>query len=202
MEDITTRILSIAGVVLGAIGTITGIASAIYARRQALAAEGPQLPTLEVDRHGWDEAYNDWYELKIIIRNKTDQPWIVKEVAVKRPKSAKIISGYDIPNDSDKPWEHKPRPLNKLDLSHLSKRTQPISQVAPTGVNPENHFHAGSHDKFWETFHIHMREKSFWRLFSSSSLSIRFTLESKADIDRMRYITLKLKLAEKTPTAQ
>ncbi|MBY2921039.1 hypothetical protein HF259_06245 [Rhizobium leguminosarum] len=180
--------LSIVGAVAGIIGMITGIAAALYARRQAIAAEGPQEPQIECAWHGWSIEHPGWYQLDVVFRNRTDLSWRIPTASALSPADVKLISASRIPTTGDD-FEPRSIPLSELNTTDLSATTSPISELGPAG-SKRHQSGWGWSDAAYETLYAYFPARS-----RISRFSIRFTFEDKAEMARPRYKTLKRRLA-------
>lgn len=177
MNDTATQILSIAGALFGFVGMLTGIGAVIYARRQALAAEGPQMPDLELSAAGWTDTPN-WYHVEITVRNRTPYSWTVSQAVLKRPRNARIVPTRAISSYSSD-GDYLQTPLSEVDASKFSNTTNPEIVVAPMGTKGSPLI-SGDGDTCVVRFFLYLPS-------SARRFSIRFILASKASMVRERY---------------
>ncbi len=189
MTDVVSFWLPILGAVTGSIGMATGFGAVIYARRQAIAAEGPTIPDTEIKAHGWDKDNDGWYSVHILVRNRTNIAWNLSDAELITPRSGKIISQHERPSTGP---AYNPNiiPLNDIQPSTLNNRTSLMSSVEALGGND---WAGRPGNSVYTTLHIKVPQ-------ISRSISIRFTFEDKAAIARQRKITLKRRLEPNTIT--
>jgi hypothetical protein len=170
---------------LGAFGSITGSVALIYSRRQALAAEGPTNPEIEVLKEGGNG--EGWYAIEIITRNKTHKSWDLRTAAVRSPKGSKIVAAKHI-SSYDAGGRYRTVMPSLEIASNLSSVTTAASSVWPAGTSSS----LGAGDQCREEFFILLPRKSrHWHFFRRNSLSILFTFEDRAATPRRRYIKLR-----------
>ena len=185
--------LSIFGAVTGGASIVISTAAAWFSRRQAVAAEGPQKPFIEVVKAEWDKEIDGWYRLEILTRNETGKTWRMTRAAVKLPRLAKIISIHNI-SSSDAGGRYMPMHLSLVDLSSIGNTAQPSTRVAPYGTRSDNNY-VGRNDTCLEEFLVYIPLRS--RRKSDIRLSISFILEDNTAIARPRYIQLERRVAPK-----
>ncbi len=182
------------GLLSGLIGTIVGIGGVIYGRRQALAAEGPKSPDLDLLSHGWLPGSNEWYALDVMTKNRTDRHWDMVSARLTLPTGGLLISAEHVTVDDGYGNQIAP-PVSDLDPSGLSNVTSPISAVAPVGSSSRFRF-MGETDGCREVFYAYIPER-----LRAESISIEFTLEDKALTVRQIRTTLNRKLKPKASSA-
>ncbi|ACM27558.1 hypothetical protein [Rhizobium rhizogenes] len=186
--------LSIFGAVTGCFGLIVSIASAWFTRRQAVAAEGPQAPEIEVSGGEWDKDTDGWFRITITTRNLTNKSWQMISAIVKSPKLAKLISIHEI-SSIDAGGRYIPMHLSLVQPSSISDSAKAITSVAPYGTQANNRY-VGNKDFFSEEFLVYI--PAGYRRKSVIPLSITFTLQDRTAIARPRHIKLVRKLSPKT----
>lgn len=181
--------LSVSGAVTGFVGMITGIGAAAYARRQAIAAEGPKEPEIEISGHGWDTENEGWYSIHLTVRNRTNIGWLMSDAKIVSLLPGKLISQSSRPFSGP---EYSPTfiPLNDLDRQSIGRETKLMVSIQASGTRDW----AGTPGN---SAYVHLYVKPNYR---SRSASIRFTFSDKAAIARQRKITLKRRLEPKTIT--
>lgn len=179
--------LSIAGISTGAIGMITGISAAVYTRRQAVAAEGPQLPDVEVQTHEWVKECPDWYNVYLIIRNRTGSGWVLKSARLKTPNDGVIISNLKRPTIRGAGGGMKPVPLKNIEPKMLSSTTEVNESMSPPGsADWEGRAGHISHS------HLYIRIPKHKK---NGSISIVLTFEEKILRAKLKTVLLVRKLA-------
>jgi len=122
----------VVGVASGLIGLFVGVAGVIYGRRQAIAAEGPTSPDLEVEKHGWLDGFPGWYEVQVLVRNRTDRTWNMRSARLRKPSKGKLVA-IDRLGVYDNAGSYLTPSPDELALDDLSAVTRPDSQVGYAG---------------------------------------------------------------------
>lgn len=181
--------LSIFGATTGGFGLLIAGAAASYTKRQAIAAEGPQAPEIEILSETWGA--DNWYSLEIITRNRTGKSWKLISAAVKSPRRAKIIAGHYLSYVDGSGLYQSKMPTSD-EVSRYTAVTLPGTTVGPQGSRNS----AGYRDICREEFFVQIPDQSRFKLFRKH-LTIIFVFEDKAAIARQRRITLKRNIAPK-----
>lgn len=188
-DETITFWLAVAGLAVSLGALFISLMSALYARRQAIAAEGPVAPIVEIANVSWRDEH--WYEVHVVVRNGTPYTWTSPSVKLRSPKAAKVVSSHAI-SSYDRSGRYQEKPLNEIELVDLSSEAKPYFLVAPAGTIQSRPGAAG--ETAWETFLVHFP-------LSPSKLSMRFRLSSKAANVRDRLVDVDVRIVPKPAKA-
>ncbi|NTH65296.1 hypothetical protein G6L33_15670 [Agrobacterium rhizogenes] len=194
METDTNFWFGVAGMTSGLVGILVAIVAVAYGRRQALAAEGPSSPDLEVISHGWLSGSDEWYSIDIMMKNRTDRFWEMSSARLALPVGGRLVTSQLVLVE-DGAGNYVAPPVSELSADELTNVTSPVSAVAPVGTSSQFRFW-GESDGCREVFFAYIPPR-----LRAASISIEFTLEDRALNARQIRKTLNRRLNPRTSNA-
>lgn len=161
------------GAVAGFLGLFISLGSIVYARRQAIAAEGPRSPHVEIAEATWSDQAKGWARVSIVTRNNTNEGWDMETAKLVSPRKGLLIAERYIQSFNDY-GEHDVQ--IPQDTTAFSAITKPWTNVLPPGSGSRIP-HGPSADK--------AREDLYMRLPSgSTNFKIALSFRRKSGIGR------------------
>lgn len=184
--------LGAVGTATGCIGMVTGIAAAIYTRRQAVAAEGPQCPDVETSSGRWDTDNPGWFRIKLVVRNRTPDRWEFESAQLTKPKRGIIISDAKRPTQGDSVYEPVAVPLNELDPTQFCDVTTVDRSAMP---ETSKLWDGRAGDTIYTTLYIKPPDHGAGRMV------IGLTFRSMTAVSRVKKVVLKREYPPMTPSS-
>lgn len=173
ISEFPAVILGIISLAISVVSLMISFLSARYARRQAIAAEGPSRPSVEVGEATWEDPKRRWIRVDVIIRNMTTESWDATSATLTSPSRGKIAAAH-LTSEYDEFGNFVP--TLPSDENRFTATTHPCCVVFPRGSGPSSPHHPFG-DTARETFFLGPLEKS-------SAFHIEFVFRSRMDARR------------------
>lgn len=165
---------------ISAVSLFVSLLSAHYARRQAIAAEGPRRPSVELASASWADESRRWLKIDIITRNFTNETWEMSTAILSSPANGKIVAGHlTAHEDGFGNWA----PGVPDDEHSFTAETSPATYVLPRGAGPSSP-HNPSGEIARETFYLRCPRRN-------DGFRIKFVFRSMSDARRRESVPLR-----------